>query len=74
MSDNSSLELTSEIEMLTDEPDHNHITYHLYNTLREPLFSFSSKDKTELKKGINKLNVYFKKTFFNLEIIHYHFL
>ncbi|MFM9825033.1 polysaccharide ABC transporter ATP-binding protein [Flavobacterium sp.] len=62
--ENNSLELTSEIEMLTDEPERYHITYHLYNELGEPLFSFSSKDKAKLKKGINKLTCLFPENFF----------
>ena len=62
--ENNSLELTSEIEMLTDEPERYHITYHLYNELGEPLFSFSSKDKANLKKGINKLTCLFPENFF----------
>ena len=62
--ENNSLELTSEIEILTDEPERYHITYHLYNELGEPLFSFSSKDKANLKKGINKLTCLFPENFF----------
>ena len=62
--ENNSLELTSEIEVLTDEPGRYHITYHLYNELGEPLFSFSSKDKIKLKKGTNKLTCIFPENFF----------
>jgi lipopolysaccharide transport system ATP-binding protein len=62
--ENNSLELTSEIEMLTDEPERYHVTYHLYNELGEPLFSFSSKDKIKLKKGTNKLTCTFPENFF----------
>ena len=62
--ENNSLELTSEIEMLTDEPERYHITYHLYNELGEPLFSFSNKDDAKLKKGINKLTCIFPENFF----------
>lgn len=62
--ENNSLELTSEIELLTDEPGRYHITYHLYNELGEPLFSFSSKDKIKLKKGTNKLTCIFPENFF----------
>jgi lipopolysaccharide transport system ATP-binding protein len=62
--ENNSLELTTEIEMLTNEPERYHITYHLYNELGEPLFSFSSKDKVKLKKGTNKLTCYFPENFF----------
>ena len=62
--ENNSLELTSEIEILTDDPERYHITYHLYNELGEPLFSFSSKDKIKLKKGTNKLTCIFPENFF----------
>jgi lipopolysaccharide transport system ATP-binding protein len=62
--ENNSLELTSEIEILTDEPERYHITYHLYNELGEPLFSFSSKDNIKLKKGTNKLTCIFPENFF----------
>lgn len=62
--ENNSLELTSEIEMLTDEPERCHITYHLYNELGEPLFSFSSKDNIKLEKGTNKLTCIFPENFF----------
>lgn len=62
--ENNSLELTTEIEILTDEPERYHLTYHLYNELGEPLFSFSSKDKAMLKKGTNKLTCIFPENFF----------
>jgi lipopolysaccharide transport system ATP-binding protein len=62
--ENNALELSTEIEMLTDEPERYHITYHLYNELGEPLFSFSSKDKIKLKKGNNKLKCIFPENFF----------
>ena len=62
--ENNSLELTSEIEMLTDEPERCHITYHLFNELGEPLFSFSSKDNIKLEKGTNKLTCIFPENFF----------
>ena len=62
--ENNSLELTSEIEILTDEPERYHITYLLYNELGEPLFSFSSKDNIKLKKGTNKLTCIFPENFF----------
>jgi lipopolysaccharide transport system ATP-binding protein len=62
--ENNSLELTTEIDILTDEPERYHITYHLYNELGDPLFSFSSKDKVKLKKGINKLTCIFPENFF----------
>jgi lipopolysaccharide transport system ATP-binding protein len=62
--ENNSLELTTEINVLTDEPERYHITYHLYNELGEPLFSFSSKDKAKLKTGINKLTCVFPENFF----------
>ena len=52
------------LDMLTDETERYHITYHLYNELGEPLFSFSSKDKIKLKKGTNKLTCIFPENFF----------
>ena len=64
MLENNSLELTTEIDILTDEPERYHLTYHLYNELGEPLFSFSSKDKAMLKKGTNKLTCIFPENFF----------
>ena len=62
--ENNALELTTEIHILTDEPERYHITYHLYNELGEPLFSFSCKDKVKLKKGMNKLTCIFPENFF----------
>ena len=62
--ENNALELTSEIDMITDEPERYHITYHLYNELGEPLFSFSSKDNIRLKKGNNKITCTFPENFF----------
>ncbi|MCF8322551.1 MAG: ATP-binding cassette domain-containing protein [Flavobacterium sp.] len=62
--ENNSLELTTEIEMLTNEPERYHITYHMYNELGEPIFSFSNKEKVALKKGNNKLKCIFPENFF----------
>ena len=62
--ENKAFELTTIIEIETDFPERYHVTYHLYNELGEPLFSFSSKDKTMLKKGVNKLTCMFPNNFF----------
>ncbi len=62
--ENNSLELTTEIEMLTNEPERYHITYHMYNELGEPIFSFSNKENVALKKGNNKLKCIFPENFF----------
>jgi lipopolysaccharide transport system ATP-binding protein len=62
--ENKGFELTTFIEMETDFPERYHITYHLYNELGDPLFSFSSKDRTMLKKGVNKLTCMFPDNFF----------
>ena len=62
--ENNSLELTTEIEMLTSEPERYHITYHLHNELGEPIFSFSNSNKVNLKKGINTVTCIFPNNFF----------
>jgi lipopolysaccharide transport system ATP-binding protein len=56
--------LTTQIDVLTDEPERYHITYHLHNELGEPMFSFSSSNKVQLQKGTNKLTCAFPSNFF----------
>jgi lipopolysaccharide transport system ATP-binding protein len=58
-----------EIELITDitlkaTSDHYHITYHLYNEMGEPMFSFSHRG-IGLEKGRNRLTCIFPKSFFN---------
>lgn len=58
-----------EIELITDIDFHEdahryHITYHLYNELGEPMFSFYSDFNQQLKNGKNKAICTFPKYFF----------
>jgi lipopolysaccharide transport system ATP-binding protein len=58
-----------EIELITDITlkalnGYYHITYHLYNEMGQPMFSFSHSGLS-LKKGRNRLQCSFPKSFFN---------
>lgn len=59
------IELKTNIIIKVNEAKKFHITYHLYNELGDPLFSFSSqRGNIELKKGQNELICIFPKSFF----------
>jgi lipopolysaccharide transport system ATP-binding protein len=62
--DNKPVELTTTLEILASDASRYHLTYHLYNELGEPLFSFSHAGVEQLKTGINKLSCFFPAKFF----------
>lgn len=57
------IELLTEITIYTEQPQNYHITYHMYNEMGEPMFSFSNDDKSMLKVGHNILTCYFPEGF-----------
>lgn len=63
--ENEEIELLTSISIKDANMDKYHITYHLYNELGEPLFSFShGTDGFFLKNGLNNLVCTFPKYFF----------
>ena len=56
--------LYTDITLKNIKKDKYHITYHLYNELGEPMFSFTNTDFVSLKEGNNKLKCIFPKSFF----------
>lgn len=58
------LELTTNINILSDEPQRYHLTYHIYSELGDPIFSFSNKNNVPLHQGINNLTCIFPSEFF----------
>ncbi len=65
ISEAEEIELTTTIEIKDNNPSQYGITYHLYNELGEPMFSFSNMtSSTHLKQGINHLKCYIPASFF----------
>jgi lipopolysaccharide transport system ATP-binding protein len=64
LTENSEIEFTTEIDILSSEPHRYLITYHLYNELGEALFSFSHHTSYQLKIGVNKITCHFPAGFF----------
>jgi lipopolysaccharide transport system ATP-binding protein len=62
--ENEEIEICTHMEFFTHQPERYHITYHLYNEVGEPIFSFASSGKVNIKTGKNKLCAYFPKYFF----------
>jgi lipopolysaccharide transport system ATP-binding protein len=57
------IELQTEITIHSEQPEKYHVTYHLFNELGEPMFSFSNNEQAALKTGLNILNCYFPEEF-----------
>lgn len=64
LTENSEIELLTEITIKDNQPERYHITYHLYNEMGEPMFSFSNYGLQVLKPGLNKLTCIFPASFF----------
>ncbi|WP_242131682.1 ABC transporter ATP-binding protein [Aestuariivivens marinum] len=60
--EDDALELVTCITIKSSCPEQYHVTYHLFNELGEPLFSFSS-GSIDLLKGYNRLHCSFPKSF-----------
>lgn len=58
------ISLNSEIEIFSSDASSYHITYHLFNEMGEPLFSFSHLPEVKLETGTNKLSCIFPSKFF----------
>jgi lipopolysaccharide transport system ATP-binding protein len=58
------IELSVKIDLMANQPENYHITYHLTNDMGEGIFSFSSlKGGLILKKGYNHISCYFPEGF-----------
>jgi len=64
LSEESIIELNTNIDILDASPERYHITFHIYNEMGEALFSFSNNEKAPLKRGNNQLKVKFPAGFF----------
>ena len=64
LSEDLALELTTDIDVIDEDPSRYHLSYHLNNELGETMFSFTNKGKSNLEKGNNKMTCYFPKNFF----------
>jgi len=64
LSENTVIELTTDIDIHDEHPERYHVTYHLANEMGEALFSFTNSENTPLKRGNNKLKVKFPANFF----------
>lgn len=64
ISEDHAIELNTNFNLFTTEPDRYHITYHLFNELGENLFSFYSSEHIELKQGNNRLITLIPAKFF----------
>lgn len=65
LSEDQEIVLETDIEIKNEEASRYHITYHLYNEMGEPLFSFTHvPNNTTLKSGENCISCYFPKSFF----------
>jgi lipopolysaccharide transport system ATP-binding protein len=62
--ENSAINLNTELEIFHMEASRFHITYHLYNEMGEPMFSFTHASKLSLVEGINKIACEFPASFF----------
>ena len=71
--ENEIIELHSIIDLKSNEPGRYHITYHLYNELGEPMFSFSNPEQSNLKTGRNHVVVCFPPRFFQSGTFYLHF-
>lgn len=60
--EDKAIELTTEITISTKESERYHITYHLFNELGEPMFSFSN-TSLMLQEGFNSLVCCFPESF-----------
>ncbi|MCB0447368.1 MAG: ATP-binding cassette domain-containing protein [Gelidibacter sp.] len=57
------IELQTNITIFSKQPEKYHLTYHLFNELGEPMFSFSNNTQTTLKTGLNSLSCFFPESF-----------
>ncbi|MES2588234.1 MAG: ABC transporter ATP-binding protein [Bacteroidota bacterium] len=73
LDENESIELNTNITILSDSPEKYCITYHLYNEMGEALFSFSNDENVVLQKGENELKTIFPKQFFQAGTFFLHF-
>ncbi|MBL0049439.1 MAG: ATP-binding cassette domain-containing protein [Bacteroidetes bacterium] len=64
LTENSEIELLTDIKIHVKNPDRYHITYHLFNDMGEALFSFSNAMVSGLKPGDNRMKCIFPKSFF----------
>lgn len=65
ISENLEIELATNIFIKSNNPENYHITFHLYNELGEPLFSFNNtRGRVSLKQGENCLTCKFPEWFF----------
>lgn len=65
LNESDEIELTTKLEILLKSAnDTYHITYHLFNELGEPLFSFSSYQSINIELGHNDIACKFPKNFF----------
>jgi len=62
--ENYQIELTTNFEILNNNPETYHITYHLINELGEPLFAFNNRKEEMMSKGNNNIQCYFPANFF----------
>jgi lipopolysaccharide transport system ATP-binding protein len=62
--ESDTLELTTKINLLSNESGRYHITYQLYNELGEGLFAFNSLDKVAFHEGLNNISCIFPSEFF----------
>ena len=58
------IDLIADFELMDDNPDRFHITYHLNNQVGEALFSFTHTQSAKLSKGKNRLVCHFTNQFF----------
>jgi len=61
--ENDEIKLITDVTLKTSQNTY-HVTYHLYNEMGEPMFSFSH-NEIKLKQGRNKLVCVFPASFFN---------
>jgi lipopolysaccharide transport system ATP-binding protein len=62
--ENEPIELLTDIDIISENPQKYHLTYHLYNDLGEALFSFFEGSNNFIRKGNNQLLCTFPKNFF----------
>jgi len=64
LSENLPIELHTVIDIKDDKPERYTITYHIYNEMGEPMFSFSNAQSVALKQGSNNVVCTFPASFF----------
>lgn len=62
--ENQAIELSTELHVLTEDPERYHLTYVLNNEQGEPLFSLSHFEQFGLKTGHNKIKCTFPSKYF----------